>query len=378
MHQHATTHSKKMPINHNSCESDTMHASDHALDAQMSQSTEFPFPALMNAPRPSTPDNKQRAEFLARYNLDADKLVEIRNHLEFLARIAGAMIIGADLSVAASNSKKNTSDRVTETDHAVEQMIHDNLTLKYPDFGFLGEETFKHGDKLADKPTFVCDPIDGTLNFIHGFPNSAVSLALTIEKKPFVGIVFNPHRGDLFSAIKWQGAFLTTDTEQILRLPISLAPGPLQSLNDCLVAIEWGSQRDGPNWDLRTSMAQKLMTSKAAGGAMVHSLRSSGSASLDFCYVAAGWIDVFWEGGCWIWDVCAGWIILEEAGGIVASANPGDWEPTLEGRLYLAVRSAKRQEQEAVVKELWGMMGDRRFHYPATTSQAGGSKNAQP
>jgi myo-inositol-1(or 4)-monophosphatase len=68
--------------------------------------------------------------------------------------------------------------------------------------------------------------------------------------------------------------------------------------------------------------------------------------------VAQGIINLYWEGGVYIWDVCAGWIILEEAGGIVASANPGDWDPTLEGRLYFAVRYAKREEQKGVVEEL--------------------------
>ncbi|KAF2445567.1 inositol monophosphatase [Karstenula rhodostoma CBS 690.94] len=290
-------------------------------------------------------------------------LRKIKDDLVDIARAAGEMMLDADPSIDHSDTKKNSSDRVTATDKAVEKMVQDRLTSTYPRFEFLGEETFKLGDKLGNMPTFVCDPIDGTLNFIHGFPNTAVSLALTIHKKPFIGVVYNPFRGDLFAAIKWQGAFLTTATGETRRLPISPVPKPLTSLNDCLVAVEWGPQREGPNWALRTSMSQQLMTSKAAGGAMVHSIRSNGSAALDFCYVAAGWIDVFWEGGCWIWDVCAGWIILEEAGGMVASANPGDWEPTLEGRLYLAVRGAKPAEQKGVVKELWDMMGERKFAY---------------
>ncbi|KAJ4347255.1 uncharacterized protein N0V89_011195 [Didymosphaeria variabile] len=335
------------------------------LNSQTNQTMEsLPTPPT-TAPNsgPSTPDAQQRLDFLASYGLDEAMLRKIKNDLVDIARTAGQMMIAADPSVVESDTKKNSSDRVTETDKAVEKMVQDRLTSEYPHFGFLGEETFKLGDKLGDMPTFVCDPIDGTLNFIHGFPNTAVSLALTIEKKPFVGVVYNSFRGDLFTAIKWQGAFFTTSTGITRRLPMSPVPKPMTSLNDCLVALEWGSQREGSNWELRTSMSQQLMTSKAAGGAMVHSIRSNGSAALDFCYVAAGMIDVFWEGGCWIWDVCAGWIILEEAGGMVASANPGDWDPTLEGRLYLAVRGAKRAEQEGVVKELWEMMGDRKFVY---------------
>ncbi|KAJ4303413.1 hypothetical protein N0V90_002306 [Kalmusia sp. IMI 367209] len=308
-----------------------------------------------------TPNAQDRSDFLAKYHIDEEMLRTIKDNLVDIARTAGRMMIEADPSVDTSDTKKNSSDRVTETDKAVEKMVHERLTKLYPKFGFLGEESFKFGDKLADKPTFVCDPIDGTLNFIHGFPNTGISLALTIEKKPFIGVVFNPFRGDLFTAIKWQGAFLTKATGSTHRLPLRPVPAPMASLNDCLIAVEWGSQREGPNWELRTSIAKALMSSKASGGAMAHSIRSNGSAALDFCYVAAGFLDIFWEGGVFLWDICAGWIILEEAGGMVASANPGDWEPTLEGRLYLAVRAAKRAEQEGVVEELWGLMGDRKF-----------------
>jgi myo-inositol-1(or 4)-monophosphatase len=271
------------------------------------------------------------------------------------------MMLAADPSVTTSVSKRNTSDRVTATDKAIETMVQKRLSNAYPEFCFLGEETFKDGQSLTDDPTFVCDPIDGTLNFIHGFPNTAISLALTVAKKPAIGVVYNPFRGDLFHAIKGRGAFLTRSANaSTTRLPIRQIPDPLSSLNDCLVAIEWGSERSGPNWDLRSNVATKLLSAKSQGGAMVHSVRSSGSAALDFCYVAAGWMDLFWEGGCWIWDVCAGWCILEEAGGMVAGANPGEWEPSLEGRSYLAVRGASAGQVQ-VVEELWSHIGEREF-----------------
>lgn len=94
---------------------------------------------------------------------------------------------------------------------------------------------------------------------------------------------------------------------------------------------------------------------------MAQSVRSSGSAALDFCYVAAGSLDVFWEGGCWIWDVCAGWLIVEEAGGIVTGANPGEWEPTLEGRSYMPVRAGAGQHE--VVEHMWRLMDGKKFVY---------------
>ena len=287
-------------------------------------------------------------------------LSAICDTLVSVAHEAGAMMLAADPSVTTSVSKRNTSDRVTATDRAIEAMVQTRLASAYPDFCFLGEETFKDGQMLTDDPTFVCDPIDGTLNFIHGFPNTAVSLALAVGKKPTIGVVYNPFRGDLFHAIKGRGAFLTRGNSCATPLPVKQNPDPLASLNGCLVAIEWGSERAGPNWDLRSRVASKLLSATSQGGAMVHSVRSSGSAALDFCYVAAGWMDLFWEGGCWIWDVCAGWCILEEAGGIVAGANPGEWEPSLEGRSYLAVRGAP-VGQIQVVEELWSHMGGSEF-----------------
>ncbi|KAF2735389.1 inositol monophosphatase [Polyplosphaeria fusca] len=297
---------------------------------------------------------------LTNYALSPDKLAKIRDDLVCIARAAGEMMKAADPSISGFDSKRNTSDLVTETDRAIENMVCRRLQLTHPTINFLGEETFKEGQKLSDEPTFICDPIDGTLNFIHGFPNTAISLALAIAKKPVVGVVYNPFRDDLFTTVKGQGAYYTNADDIVRSLPIRPVLPPL-SLHKSLVAIEWGNQRDGPNWDLRSSVAHRLLSSKAAGGAMVHSTRSSGSAALDFCYVAAGMMDAFWEGGCWAWDVAAGWCILEEAGGIVASANPGDWKPELEGRLYFAVRAAKRDEQRAVVEELWRLMAGRKF-----------------
>jgi myo-inositol-1(or 4)-monophosphatase len=301
---------------------------------------------------------------LAKYDLSEQDLKEIHDLLVGIAKEGGKIMVEAEHEfLVAAATKNNTSDLVTQYDKEVEDMVENRVRAAYPAFSFLGEETFKHGTKLASSPTFVCDPIDGTLNFSRGVPNAAISLALTIDQMPVVGVVYNPFRGDMYTAIKNQGAFLTKANGATFKLPLQPVPAPMPSLNSCLVAVEWGNQRKGANWDLRTLVHKKLLTDRAEGGAMCRSVRSNGSAALNFCYVAHGMLDVFWEGGVYIWDVCAGWIILQEAGGIVASANPGDWSPTLEGRLYFAVRHAKLEEQKAVVEELWAIMGDRKFVY---------------
>ena len=341
-----------------------VHSSDNSTYSSLN-SSQVSLPSTQ-IPGPDSPFGDAGLAFFDL--LHGTTLKQIQDELVDIAHEAGHMMTAAVPTTSTSETKRNTSDRVTETDKAIETMVHSRLTSKYPDFEFLGEEQFRPGQKLSDKPTFVCDPIDGTLNFIHGLPSTAISLALTVNCKPVVGVVYNPLRQDLYTAIKGQGSFFTPSAfrspnhpSETFRLPLRNPPAPLHSLNNCLVALEWGSQRSGPNWDLRTSTAIKLMSAKSSNGAMCHSLRSHGSAALDMCYVAAGQIDVFWEGGCWIWDVCAGWLILEEAGGIVASANPGDWEPSLEGRVYLGVRMADKEGQKRIVQEMWGLMEGRRF-----------------
>lgn len=312
---------------------------------------------------PTTPSKTPDfSSILAHHQLKENDLQAICDQLVGLAKEAGAVMVEAEqeLLVAAAH-KNNSSDLVTKYDKQIEDMVMQRLQAAYPSFDFLGEETFKAGTKLADEPTFICDPIDGTLNFTKGFPNFCISLALALNKKPVVGVVYNPVRGDLYTAIKNQGAYMTTWTGVEHKLPLHTMPPPMPSLRSCLVAIEYGNQRKGPNWELRSSMHKQLLTDTVEGGAFCNSIRSNGSAALDFCYVAQGNLDLFWEGGVYSWDVAAGWIILEEAGGIVASANPGDWDPTVEGRLYLAVRHAKREEQKAVIEQLWEMMGDRKF-----------------
>lgn len=90
---------------------------------------------------------------------------------------------------------------------------------------------------------------------------------------------------------------------------------------------------------------------------MVHSLRSLGSAALNCCAVARGDLDLYWEGGCWAWDIAAGWVIVEEAGGMVVGGNSGEWDVSVDGRRYMVVRGAEGGKgQKEMIKEFWGAM----------------------
>jgi len=216
----------------------------------------------------------------------------------------------------------------------------------------MGEETYRPGDKLTSAPTFIVDPIDGTTNFVHGYPYVSISLGFAIDQIPTVGVVYNPFTRSLYSGIKGSGSFLTDATHDHVRLPLNPDPEPLDGLDKCLVAVEWGSDRSGNDYEVKVATFRKLCASKADGGAMVHSLRSLGSAALNLCAVAAGNLDVYWEAGCWAWDVCAGWVILKEAGGEIVDANRGNWTPGVDERRYLAVR--KGEGQRGLIEEFWG------------------------
>jgi len=297
---------------------------------------------------------------------------EILKSLFEVAKRAGTTILDATTSQASSSltyldTKKNSADLVTETDKAVEKLISTTLLSKYPTFKFMGEETYKPGTALDDSPTFIVDPIDGTTNFVHGHPYVSISLGFALKQEPVVGVVFNPFTGIMYYASKGAGAWkkvlepiedgdwkLRSDK---VRLPIR-EPAPFTGLDATMVAVEWGSDRTGSNWQTKINTWNRLGRSKDEGGAMVHSARCLGSAALNLCAVAEGHVDIYWEGGCWAWDVCAGWIILTEAGGIMVDGNPPSngeetWDIPITHRKYLAIRAAPSGQKETV-KEFWG------------------------
>jgi myo-inositol-1(or 4)-monophosphatase len=240
-------------------------------------------------------------------------------------------------------------------------MVSTELMGKYPGFEFIGEETYHPGMQLTDAPTFIVDPIDGTTNFVHAFPSVCISLGVAIKKVAVIGVIYNPFQDELWTGIKGSGAFLSKNGGEKVRLPLKI-PEPLNDLSTTLIAVEWGSDRRGVNFDLKAKVFTKLAAAKEDGGSMVHSLRNLGSAALNIAAVAAGQLDMYWEGGCWAWDVCAGMCILSEAGGLMVGGNPEDWEAPIDGRKYLAVRAAP-SGQTQIVEEFWKVIGDGRLDY---------------
>ena len=219
------------------------------------------------------------------------------------ARAAGAVINRAALDVENVRvAQKQVNDFVTEVDQASEQIIIDTLLGAYPTHGILAEETgSQHGNPDSDY-IWIIDPLDGTTNFIHGFPVYCVSIALSYKGKIEHAVVYDPSRNDLFTATRGRGAFLN---ERRIRV------SKRTQLKDCLISTGFPF-RPGDNLRHYLRMFADV-TERVAG------VRRPGSAALDLAYVAAGFTDGFFETGLSIWDIAAGSLLVTEAGGLVGN-----------------------------------------------------------
>ena len=219
------------------------------------------------------------------------------------ARAAGAIINRAALDVEAVRiSQKQVNDFVTEVDQASEQIIIETLLTAYPDHGILAEESGQeHGAKDSEF-VWIIDPLDGTTNFIHGFPVYCVSIGLAVRGKVEQAVIYDPSRNDLFTATKGRGAYLN---DRRLRVSKRVR------LTECLISTGFPF-RPGDNFPNYLAMLGELMP-RCAG------LRRPGSAALDLAYVAAGFTDGFFETGLQPWDVAAGSLLVTEAGGLVGN-----------------------------------------------------------
>jgi myo-inositol-1(or 4)-monophosphatase len=198
---------------------------------------------------------------------------------------------------------------VSEVDREAERAIVETLLASYPDHAILAEEGTARGANADAENIWIIDPLDGTTNFLHGFPQYCVSIALSQRGQIAQGVVYDPVRNDLFTATRGRGAFLNDR-----RIRVSKR----QHLRDCLVGTGFPF-RDGSYLDTYLRM-MKTMIEQTAG------LRRPGAAALDLAYVAAGFYDGFWEVGLNPWDVAAGSLLIQEAGGLIGDlAGDGDF-----------------------------------------------------
>ncbi len=217
------------------------------------------------------------------------------------ARRAGGIINrGARDLDRLTVTTKGPKDFVSEVDRAAEAAIVDVIHSTYPDHAILAEEGTAKGDNAAAEHVWIIDPLDGTTNFLHGFPQYCVSIALQHRGQITQGVVYDPVHNDLFTATRGRGAFLNDHRMRVSRR---------QHLRDCLIGTGFPF-RDGSNLDAYLRMMRSMMAETAG-------LRRPGSAALDLAYVAAGYTDGFWEVGLNPWDVAAGSLLIIEAGGLV-------------------------------------------------------------
>ncbi len=219
------------------------------------------------------------------------------------ARAAGALISRASFDVdRLTVSQKGHNDFVTEVDQAAEEIIIETILQAYPGHAILAEESGRSRGAQNSDFVWIIDPLDGTTNFIHGLPQYAVSIALAFKGRIEQAVVYDPTRNDLFYATKGRGAFLNDK-----RLRVSKRIRML----DALIGTGFPF-RKGDNFKRYMKMFEEI--SVACAG-----LRRPGAASLDLCYVAAGWYDGFFETGLSPWDAAAGSLIITEAGGLVGN-----------------------------------------------------------
>jgi myo-inositol-1(or 4)-monophosphatase len=214
-------------------------------------------------------------------------------------------------------SKKGPADFVTNADLRAEKILRGELARARPSFGFLLEEAGAIAG-ADESRRWIVDPLDGTLNFMHGIPHFSISIGLEQNGEMVAGLIYDPLRDELFHAEKGAGAFLNNH-----RLRVSSR----DKLDDAVIAtgISWRGRESHPSYPAEL----EAVTAKCAA------VRRLGSAALDLAYVAAGRYEAFWEPGLSPWDIAAGWLIVREAGGYITEINGGA-KPLVSGNVLAA------------------------------------------
>eukprot|EP00850_Spirogloea_muscicola_P011619 SM000073S21395 [mRNA] locus=s73:56311:59290:+ [translate_table: standard] len=241
---------------------------------------------------------------MANHGEDLDKCAALAVEA---ARQAGKIIAEAFYKQKTVYNK-GTVDLVTETDKACEDLVANLIKEACPSHQFIGEEgsSISGTAELTDEPTWMVDPLDGTTNFVHRFPFVCVSIGLVIKKEVVVGVVYNPILNELFRAVRGQGSYLNDE-----KIHVSQE----DDIGKALLATEIGTKRDPQTVSDSTARIQSALFK-------VRSLRMTGSCALNLASVACGRLDLFYEigfGGPW--DVAAGSLLVEEAGGQVCDPS---------------------------------------------------------
>lgn len=230
-----------------------------------------------------------------------------------LAHAAGAVLLEHQARGFRTESKGRRRELVTAADRSAEHVIVGGLLERFPTHGVLAEEgvlTVQGQVSSASEWTWIVDPLDGTTNFVHGLPFYSVAIALAFRMVPVVGVVHAPVLGQTYAAATGQGA--TRDGHK-------LSVSATRELADALLATGFAYQRDEPGAEDNLALMGRVLP-------RCRDIRRFGSAELDLCLVAAGNYDGYWELGLAPYDVAAGAVVVQEAGGRVSDlAGGADW-----------------------------------------------------
>ncbi|MGZ8095375.1 MAG: inositol monophosphatase family protein [Methylosarcina sp.] len=221
------------------------------------------------------------------------------------ARSAGDLILRSTDNIGHLQiDQKGKNDFASEVDRKAEREIINIIRAAYPDHAILAEESGAH---KGNEFVWIIDPLDGTTNFLHGFPQYAVSIALKHKGKLEVGVIYDPLRDELFTAKRGGGAMLNNR-----RIRVTKQNG----MKGALIGTGFPF-KTAIHLDAYVGMF-KAITTDSAG------IRRAGSAALDLAYVAAGRLDGFWEIGLMEWDMAAGILLIKEAGGVITDFSFND------------------------------------------------------
>ena len=259
-----------------------------------------------------------------------------------IARGAGAIVeeIGRKRRELASKAfgLKGEFDLVTEADHASEAYIVEQLHARFPSHSVVAEEG--GGQRIGGDYRWYVDPVDGTTNFAHGFPVYNVTLALERAGEVIAGVIFDPTRNEMFTAERGAGAWLNGDR---------IAVSSVATIEESLVATGFPSRRRHQNVNVHFYYQLAMLS---------HGVRRAGAAAIDLAYVACGRLDAFWEFGLNPWDMAAGSLMVEEAGGRMSTMRGESHQLT--SRETLATNGKLHPPMLELFAEIFGG----RFRFP--------------
>lgn len=234
--------------------------------------------------------------------MEKEKQKKLLNQIMEIVRSCGEIILHADRSKSCIDAKAGHANFVTTYDKKVQQELEKRLLEILPEAFFVGEEEDIHAS-ITKGYAFIVDPIDGTTNFIKDYHLSAISVGLTLDGERFMGVVYNPYLNEMFTAIKGQGAFLNST-------PIHVSSEPLENGVVLFGTAPYYEDLSKKSFEMAYDYFQRSLD-----------VRRSGSAALDLCNVAAGRAELFFELRLCPWDLAAGSLIVEEAGGKITTAE---------------------------------------------------------